>query len=116
MVIQVVAASSCEPFWAMVNTLQLTLHLPAINVAIPQNAKSFNNILMQVTQMELIPEEYLPSFYLWNVGSDYYGLTEDEEDELRISNGEENHYDKNDRRRLSITFGKFGALDDGHDY
>jgi len=66
--------------------------------------------------MELIPEEYLPSFYLWNVGSDYYGLTEDEEDELRKLHEEKKHNDKNDRRRHLVLVKGVGAFDDGHDY
>lgn len=66
--------------------------------------------------MELIPEEYLPSFYLWNVGSDYYGLTEDEEDELRKLHDEKKHDDENDRRRHLVTVKGLGAMDDGHDY
>jgi hypothetical protein len=77
---------------------------------------------MGVTSMELIPEEYLPSFYLWNVGSIYYGLTEDEEKDLRKLNYEKkyalqnNDDDKKDRRRHLVAVRGVGAMDDGHDY
>lgn len=53
----VILSASLEPFWVMVNALQMSLHLPAMNVKIPMNAKSFNTGVRTVTSMELIPED-----------------------------------------------------------
>ena len=50
-----------------------------MNIKIPMNAKSFNNGLNEVTQMDLIPEYLLPYFYIWNVFDGTYGQDEEEE-------------------------------------
>ena len=63
----------------MVNALQLSLHLQGMNIKIPMNAKSFNNGLNEVTQMDLIPEDLLPFFYIWNLIDGTYGQEEEEQ-------------------------------------
>jgi len=43
------------PFWAMVNTLQLLIHLPLMNVEIPGFAALFLKGLLDVTRFEFVP-------------------------------------------------------------
>lgn len=70
--------------------------------------------MMEVTQLEFIPEDYLPTLYIWNWGSGVYGLTEDEEDAfLDLKQNDEN--DKLDGRR-QLQRSSFGSMNDGHDY
>ena len=43
------------PFWAMVNTLQILIHLPLINVEIPGFTALFLKGLLDVTRFEFVP-------------------------------------------------------------
>lgn len=59
-----------QSLWSMINSLQLVLHLTAFNVNMPANVKNYMSELIKITQVKLIPEEYLPLMYIWKYGSD----------------------------------------------
>jgi hypothetical protein len=41
-------SSSLNSLWTMINTLQMTLHLPAMNLRIAPNASFFSSILINI--------------------------------------------------------------------
>ena len=50
---------SLGPLFEMINNLQLTFHIPAINIVntIPSNAATFNSVLLEVVLFDIIPEQ-----------------------------------------------------------
>lgn len=48
-------SGSLNSLWTMINTLQLTLHLPAMNLKIPGNASFFSGILINIAKFDIIP-------------------------------------------------------------
>lgn len=55
----------------MLNTLQIILHLPLINVLFPSNVASFFTYLIDVAEFELIPTESLTSKLNNDIQSDF---------------------------------------------
>ena len=41
-------SGSLNSLWALINTLQMTLHLPAMNLKIPSNASFFSSLLINI--------------------------------------------------------------------
>lgn len=54
----------------MINSLQILLHTPAINVNMPGNVAGFMGNMIEITQFKLIPEDYLSLMYLWKYGTE----------------------------------------------
>ena len=77
----------------MINTLQITLHLPAINVKSPSNAQFAFGLLVSITQFEILPDEVLEAFYVWKLFDGSYRQDEEEWEEE----------DTGTRRRLGET-------------
>jgi hypothetical protein len=46
--INLLLSSSLNSLWTMINTLQMTLHLPAMNLRIPPNASFFSSMLINI--------------------------------------------------------------------
>lgn len=63
-------AGSLQNIWGMINSLQIVLHFPAINVNMPANVANFMNTMIGVTTIDVIPEEYHGLMYLWTYGTD----------------------------------------------
>ena len=84
LIINIALSGSLNILWSMINTLQITLHMPAINTKSPSNAQYLNNILIGITQFEVLPRDMLRYFYFWNVLDGTYFENEEEFGELII--------------------------------
>ena len=58
-IVNLILSSSLSLLWGMVNTLQLIVHMPLINIGIPGNASYFLQILITIANFEILPSEYL---------------------------------------------------------
>ena len=73
---------SLNHLWSMINSLQLTLTLPTINVNSPSNVQYFTGLLLDVTQFDIVPEFILESAYLWKLFDGTYLKNSDDEEEI----------------------------------
>ena len=83
--------NSLQSIWGMVNSLQILLHLPAINVSLPANAATLFNSVIHVVNIDVIPEDLLFYMYFWVYGT------------------EDSPIKKNDGRRLLKSRGGFSS-------
>jgi len=58
-VVNVMLSGSLQYLWGMINALQIVFHLPGISVNMPSNSKMIYGSLIEVTQFNLISEEWL---------------------------------------------------------
>lgn len=80
LMINIFLQGSLQAMWSMINTLQLTLHMPCINVSTPTNVSFFSSLLIGVTQFDILPESILRYFYLWNLADGTYASEGEEEE------------------------------------
>jgi hypothetical protein len=53
--ISLILSASLSQLWSLMNCLQLTLHLSAMNIKIPPNTTYFSSKLLSVVQFDFIP-------------------------------------------------------------
>lgn len=54
----------------MVNSLQVLIHLAGCGFNIPANAGTMFGVVVNIVNINVIPEEYLAYLYFWNYGTD----------------------------------------------
>mmetsp|Transcript_20646 Transcript_20646/g.31484 ORF Transcript_20646/g.31484 Transcript_20646/m.31484 type:complete len:334 (+) Transcript_20646:5078-6079(+) len=59
-------SGSLQYLWGMINSLQIVFHFPAVSVKLPGNAKMIYSQFIEITQFNLLPEEVLEYFHVWN--------------------------------------------------
>jgi hypothetical protein len=53
--------------WGMINSLQLIVHMPALNVQYPANAGLYSGYLIDVTTFDFLQtDEFFPQLFLFN--------------------------------------------------
>lgn len=67
LLVNIALGGSLNLLWGMVNALQVTLHIQAINVHCPGNVLKFNSALMNVAYMDLLPPAVCEIFFFWKV-------------------------------------------------
>ena len=85
----IVMENSLGSIFEMINNLQLTFHIPAINIykTMPPNALAFNSVMIDVVQFEVIPEALQQYLYIWKLSDGTYLQEEDEEQANADSSG-----------------------------
>jgi len=58
-------SGSLNSLWTLVNTLQMIVHIAAINVKTAPNAAFFMGELVSITQFDIIPENQQPYLHFW---------------------------------------------------
>ena len=54
-IMNLVLSASMNLLWSMMNTLQIIVHLPLINLAFPKNAQAFSAIFLSLAQFDILP-------------------------------------------------------------
>ena len=88
----------------MINSLQLTLALPMINVNSPSNVQFFTGLLLDVTQFDILPEFLLEYFYIWKLADGTY--LKSDQDEIVSNDVEDEDEDESSRRLLKEAKGR----------
>lgn len=57
--INLALSSSLNLLWSMVNTLQIIVHMPLMNIAMPLNAYVVSKILVSVASFDVIPTDLI---------------------------------------------------------
>jgi hypothetical protein len=58
-----ILAGSLQKIWSLVNSLQLIMYFPLLNITFPTNAKYFYSIILPLSSLELIPQKYTTELF-----------------------------------------------------
>ena len=72
--IQIALSASLALVWGLINSLQLVAHFPLMVVQYPKNAEIYNNMLLTIATMDLIPDDVSTA-----IKEDFFGVYENEE-------------------------------------
>ena len=72
-----VMQNSVQSLLGMINSLQIYMHLPAMELKLPGNAQTVFNELVHITSIDVMPEGWVEYFYFWRYDTDESPLVED---------------------------------------
>ncbi len=70
--------------WGMINSLNILVHIPLINLAFPANMEVFMSFLIRITNFNLLPNDFIYNGLLEFTASDPENLRFDEVDIFTI--------------------------------
>jgi hypothetical protein len=45
--------------WGMINVMQIIVHMPLLNVQLPENAMLFYSLIIDISSFNLIPDSWM---------------------------------------------------------
>jgi len=57
--VNIALSGSLQLLWGMVNTLQIIVHMPLVEVAMPQNALLLSSFLNSLASFDVLPTDFI---------------------------------------------------------
>jgi len=58
-IINLLLSASMNLLWSMMNTLQIIVHLPLVNLTYPSNAMLFSSAFLTLAQFDILPHSFI---------------------------------------------------------